>query len=140
MLKAAVQAKAGQMHLLAVTVLTSMQQQDLLQLGITRSLQQLVVERAMAAQKAGMDGVIASGQEAASIRQATGENFLIVCPGIRADDAATDDQKRSVGVSQAIANGADAIVVGRPIRLSSSPCVTAERIQREILHALNGCA
>jgi len=83
MMQAAVAANTSDMRLLAVTVLTSMGRPDLAQMGIDREPVDVVVERALAAQRAGIDGVIASGQEAAPIRAATGRGFSIVCPGIR---------------------------------------------------------
>ncbi len=132
MMEAAAAANSSQMRLLAVTVLTSMGRPDLAQMGIDREPVDVVVERALAAQRAGIDGVIASGQEAAPIRAATGQGFSIVCPGIRPGGPVGDDQQRTVGVAQAFADGADAIVVGRPIRLAADPRATALAIQREI--------
>ena len=138
MMQAAAEANAGaDMRLLAVTVLTSMDGNDLKSMGISGEPEAIVVERALAAQAAGIDGVIASGLEAAPIRRATGAGFSIVCPGIRPGGPAGDDQKRSVGVAQAFADGADAIVVGRPIRLAADPRAAALAIQAEIAGALN---
>ena len=136
MMQAAAEANAGSdMRLLAVTVLTSMDAGDLHSMGISGDPEAIVVERALAAQAAGIDGVIASGLEAAPIRRATGAGFSIVCPGIRPGGAGGDDQKRSVGVARAFADGADAIVVGRPIRQAADPRAAAEAIQAEILRA-----
>lgn len=132
MMEAAAAANTAQMRLLAVTVLTSMGRADLAQMGIDREPVAVVVERALAAQRAGIDGVIASGQEAAPIRAATGAGFSIVCPGIRPGGPVGDDQQRTVGVAQAFADGADAIVVGRPIRLAADPRAAALAIQAEI--------
>ncbi|HYG06341.1 MAG TPA: orotidine-5'-phosphate decarboxylase [Stenotrophomonas sp.] len=132
MLQAAAQANRGDMRLLAVTVLTSMGRDDLRAMGIDRDPAEVVVERALAAQAAGMDGVIASGQEAGPIRRATGAGFSIVCPGIRPGGPVGDDQQRTVGVAEAFRDGADAIVVGRPIRNASDPVAAAEAIQTEI--------
>lgn len=137
MMEAAAAANTSEMRLLAVTVLTSMGRPDLAQMGIDRAPVDVVVERALAAQRAGIDGVIASGQEAAPIRAATGAGFSIVCPGIRPGGPAGDDQQRTVGVAQAFADGADAIVVGRPIRLAPDPRAAALAMQREILDSLN---
>jgi len=136
MMRAAAEANAGDMRLLAVTVLTSMDGADLRAMGIEREPEQVVVERALAAQAAGIDGVIASGREAAPIRRATGPGFSIVCPGIRPGGPAGDDQKRSMGVAEAFAAGADAIVVGRPIRNAPDPRAAAAAIQAEIRAAL----
>ncbi len=132
MMEAAAAANTSEMRLLAVTVLTSMGRADLAQMGIDREPVDVVVERALAAQRAGIDGVIASGQEAAPIRAATGAGFSIVCPGIRPGGPVGDDQQRTVGVAQAFADGADAIVVGRPIRLAADPRAAAQLIQQDI--------
>ncbi|MQP75060.1 orotidine-5'-phosphate decarboxylase [Stenotrophomonas sp. MYb238] len=132
MMEAAAAANTSDMRLLAVTVLTSMGRADLAQMGIDREPVDVVVERALAAQRAGIDGVIASGQEAAPIRAATGAGFSIVCPGIRPGGPAGDDQQRTVGVAQAFRDGADAIVVGRPIRLAPDPRAAAQAMQREV--------
>lgn len=132
MMQAAAEARGGDLRLLAVTVLTSMDGGDLRAMGINGGdPADIVVQRARAAQVAGIDGVIASGQEAGAIRAATGPGFSIVCPGIRPGPAG-DDQKRTVGVAEAFANGADAIVVGRPVRQAADPRAAAEAIQTEI--------
>ncbi len=135
MMRAASQEK-GAIKLLAVTVLTSMDSGDLRRLGIDREPSVAVLERAAAAREAGCDGVIASGQEAAALRQARGPGFLIVCPGIRPAGPAGDDQKRTVDVATAFAAGADYIVVGRPIRQAADPVAAAEAIQAQIAAAL----
>jgi len=137
MMEAAAAARSGELRLLAVTVLTSMDGDDLKTIGIDGEPADIVVQRAQAAQAAGIDGVIASGQEAALIRAATGSGFSIVCPGIRPGGPAGDDQKRTVGVAEAFRRGADAIVVGRPIRQAADPRAAAEAIQREIADSLN---
>jgi orotidine-5'-phosphate decarboxylase len=134
MMRAASQEK-GDIRILAVTVLTSMDRSDLRQLGIDREPSEVVVERALAARAAGCDGVISSGQEAAVLRQATGPGFLIVCPGIRPAGPAGDDQKRTVDVPTAFSAGADHIVVGRPIRQAADPAAAAEAIQAQIAAA-----
>ena len=132
MMQAAAEARDGDLRLLAVTVLTSMDGNDLQNMGISGETADIVVQRALAAQAAGIDGVIASGQDAASLRSACGPGFSIVCPGIRPGGAGGDDQKRTIGVAQAFANGADAIVVGRPISLADDPQAMAESMQTEI--------
>ncbi len=137
MMEAAASANTSDMRLLAVTVLTSMGRPDLAQMGIDREPVDVVVERALAVQAAGIDGVIASGQEAAPIRAATGAGFSIVCPGIRPGGPAGDDQQRTVGVARAFADGADAIVVGRPIRLAPAPQAAARAMQVEISQLFN---
>ncbi len=136
MMEAAAAARGGDLRLLAVTVLTSMDGGDLRQMGISSGEPaEIVVQRALAAQAAGIDGVICSGQEAGLIRAAAGPGFDIVCPGIRPGPAG-DDQKRTVGVAEAFANGADAIVVGRPIRLAADPRAAAEAVQAEIAKSI----
>lgn len=135
MMRAASQEK-GDIRLLGVTVLTSMDRSDLRQLGIDRDPAEVVVERALASQAAGCDGVIASGQEAAALRHAAGPGFLVVCPGIRPAGPGGDDQKRTVDVPTAFASGADHIVVGRPIRQAADPVAAAEAIQAQIAAAL----
>lgn len=133
MMEAAAAAREGELRLLAVTVLTSMDASDLRAMGIDRGdAADIVVQRALAAQAAGIDGVICSGQEAGMIRAATGPGFSIVCPGIRPGGQAGDDQKRTVGVAEAFALGADAIVVGRPISQAADPRAAADAIQIEI--------
>ncbi|HEY5972637.1 MAG TPA: orotidine-5'-phosphate decarboxylase [Pseudoxanthomonas sp.] len=140
MMEAAAAARSGApgsspgqaLRLLAVTVLTSMDGNDLNSMGISGQPADIVVERAKAAQAAGIDGVIASGQEAGLIRTATGPDFAIVCPGIRPGGPVGDDQKRTVGVAEAFQRGADAIVVGRPISQAGDPRAAAEAIQFEI--------
>jgi orotidine-5'-phosphate decarboxylase len=132
MMQAAADARSGDLRLLAVTVLTSMDSKDLQQMGIAGESSDIVVQRALAAQASGIDGVIASGQEAGAIRNACGPGFSIVCPGIRPGGPVGDDQKRTVGVAEAFQRGADAIVVGRPISQASDPRAAAEAIQTEI--------
>ena len=132
MMQAAAEARNGDLRLLAVTVLTSMDGNDLKQLGISGETADIVVERAWAAKTAGINGVIASGQDAGLIRAACGSDFSIVCPGIRPGGPVGDDQKRTVGVAEAFARGADAIVVGRPISRAADPRAAAESIQAEI--------
>ena len=136
MMEAAAAARSGDLRLLAVTVLTSMDGADLKAMGISGEPADIVVQRALSAQAAGIDGVIASGQEAGVIRTATGPGFDIVCPGIRPGGPAGDDQKRTVGVAEAFRLGADAIVVGRPVRQATDPRAAAEAIQREIAESI----
>lgn len=132
MMEAAAQARTGDLRLLAVTVLTSMDRGDLATMGIDAEPHTVVVQRALAAQAAGIDGVICSGQEAAPVRAAAGAQFDIVCPGIRPAGSAIGDQKRTLGVAEAFAAGASAIVVGRPIRQATDPRAAAETMQTEI--------
>lgn len=132
MLEAAIQEK-GALKILAVTVLTSLDQCDLKDLGFTCDVEQLVLSRARRALKLSCDGVISSGLEAAKLRQELGEHFLIVTPGIRpVENRQIDDQKRTVTIEQAFIKGADYIVVGRPIRDAEDPRRAAEDIQQTI--------
>ena len=128
--QAAVDAK-DDIKLLAVTVLTSLDRGDLKDLGFDCDVEELVLSRARRAAQIGCDGVIASGLEAAPLRKELGGKLLIVSPGIRPVDN-DDDQKRVVTPTQAFENGADYIVVGRPIRDAADPKQTAEKIQKEI--------
>ena len=126
-------SEKGHLQILAVTVLTSMDSEDLRQMGIGLDVQSLVVQRATLAMATGCDGVIASGLEAAQLRETLGPEAIIVTPGIRPASGRTeDDQKRIVTPGQALENGASFIVVGRPIRNAPSPRQTAEAIQAEI--------
>jgi orotidine-5'-phosphate decarboxylase len=122
----------GAMKILAVTVLTSFDQRDLDEMGATRNVEQLVLSRARGAVETGCDGVISSGLEAAKLKAEFGRRLLVVTPGIRPVGADTGDQKRTVDVAQAFANGADYIVVGRPVRDAADPRAAAQRIQETI--------
>jgi len=131
-MEAAAQEK-GEMKILAVTVLTSFDRADLEEMGYAGDVGQLVLARARGALESGCDGVIASGLEAPRIKAEFGDRLLVVAPGIRpAGDRPADDQKRTVDVAQAFANGADYIVVGRPIRDAPDPRAAAEAIQKTI--------
>jgi orotidine-5'-phosphate decarboxylase len=122
----------GAMKILAVTVLTSFDQKDLDEMGATKSVEQLVLARARGALESGCDGVIASGHEAAKLKAEFGGRLLVVTPGIRPAGADSGDQKRTVDVAQAFRNGADYIVVGRPIRDAADPRAAALAIQSTI--------
>lgn len=133
-LKAAVEAvkeSGSALQILAVTVLTSLDQQDLNDLGFQCDVEQLVLSRARRALALGCHGVISSGLEAQALRDSLEEQLLIIVPGIR-PVANTDDQKRTVDIEAAFTNGADYIVVGRPIRNAPDPRAAAEGIQRRI--------
>jgi orotidine-5'-phosphate decarboxylase len=132
MLEAAGAAK-GDVKILAVTVLTSLDQGDLDDLGFRCDIERLVLSRARRALEAGCDGVISSGMEAPALKRELGDRVLVVIPGIRpVRNRPGDDQKRTVDVAQAFANGADYIVVGRPIRHAPDPRAAAEAIQATI--------
>jgi orotidine-5'-phosphate decarboxylase len=136
-LDAAVRGRAGsKLRLLGVTVLTNLDRDDLKEQGVDRSPKELAVYRAMLAQEAGFDGVVASGEEAAALRQALGPGVLIVTPGIRPKGAERHDQTRSITPAEAIAAGADYIVVGRPITRAPDPRAAALAIVEEIALAL----
>ena len=121
----------GPMQILAVTVLTSFDQKDFQEFETRKTVQDIVLSRARGAVEAGCDGVIASGLEAKPLKSEFKNRLLIVTPGIR-PAAAGDDQKRTVDVAQAFANGADYIVVGRPVRDARDPRAAAEAIQGTI--------
>lgn len=123
----------GDLKILAVTALTSLDRGDLDDLGFQCDVEQLVLSRARRALEAGCDGVISSGLEAAALRRDIGPRLLVVTPGIRpVENRISDDQKRTVDVAQAFENGADYIVVGRPIRQASDPRTAAQAIQKTI--------
>jgi orotidine-5'-phosphate decarboxylase len=120
------------LKVLAVTILTSLENQDLAELCISGTPLEAVVRLARLAQSAGLDGVVASAREISAIRQACGPEFLIVTPGIRPASAATDDQARIATPASAIAAGADYLVVGRPITGAPDPAAAADAIVAEM--------
>lgn len=134
MLRAAVEAAQG-VQILAVTVLTSLDEADMRDLGFECSIPDLVFSRARRALEIGCSGVISSGLEAPMLRRGLGNNFLVVVPGIR-PVRNTDDQKRTVDVRGAFESGADYIVVGRPIRDASDPIAVIESMQAQIQSVL----
>lgn len=139
MLRAAAEAK-GDMKILAVTALTSLDQGDLEDLGFQCDARTLVLSRARRALEAGCDGVVSSGLEVTALRESVDHALITVCPGIRPvfnDEAPVeDDQQRVATPGSAIASGADYLVVGRPIRDAADPRTAAEEIQRQISAAL----
>ena len=137
-LEAAVQAK-GEMKLLAVTVLTSLDRGDLDDLGFSCDVEDLVFSRARRALALGCDGVISSGLEAARLRRELGDKLVIVTPGIRpVENRIIDDQKRTVTVADAFLSGADHVVIGRPLRQAAEPRAKAEELQAEIRALFEG--
>ena len=131
-MEAAAAAK-GDVGILAVTVLTSLDRGDLDDLGFACDVEELVLSRARRALEAGCDGVISSGLEAPRLREFIDNRLMVITPGIRpVENRPADDQKRVVSVEQAFANGADHIVVGRPIRDAADPRVAAQGIQSTI--------
>ncbi len=133
-IRAAVSAR-GDMQLLAVTVLTSFGEEDMRAMGMTGSVADLVYFRAKRALELGCDGVVSSGLEAEKMRRDLGDKLLIVTPGIRPGanvrDAA-DDQQRIVTAGMAIRNGANHVVVGRPITKAADPIRVIEQMQQDI--------
>lgn len=125
------------LKVLGVTVLTSLDESDLIEAGYDVAPQDLVLKRARQAQECGINGVIASAQEAASIRAAVGPDFLIVTPGIRPAGSTAGDQKRVTTPADAISTGADYLVVGRPILNAADPGQAADVIVAEIETALS---
>lgn len=137
-MRAAVREK-GDLGLLAVTALTSLDRGDLDDLGFQCDVRELVLSRAKRALAIGCDGVVSSGLEVPSLREHLGDKLAVVCPGIRpVDNRPEDDQKRVVSVEQAFNNGADYIVVGRPIRDALDPTAAAEAIQQSIAQLFPG--
>ncbi|MGR9086664.1 MAG: orotidine-5'-phosphate decarboxylase [Gammaproteobacteria bacterium] len=127
-------ANKGNLRVLAVTALTSLDRGDLADLGFQCDVQELVLSRARRALQIGCDGIVSSGLEAPMIRHELGQRLLIITPGIRpVDNREEDDQKRVATVETAFRNGADYIVVGRPIRDADNRKQMAEIIQGQIL-------
>jgi orotidine-5'-phosphate decarboxylase len=123
----------GDVKVLAVTVLTSLDRGDLDDLGFACDVDKLVLSRARRALATGVDGIVSSGLEAPMIRRELGGKLLVVTPGIRpVENKPVDDQKRTVDVAQAFQNGADYIVVGRPIRQATNPQAAAAAVQKTI--------
>ena len=139
-LRTASEVKGSGLEVLAVTVLTSVSESDLWKLGYKENLNlnQLVLDRAGLAEKSGCAGVVCSGEEVALIKHTYGVGFKAVVPGIRPvwGEVKGDDQNRIVTPKNAISNGADFIVVGRPIRDAREPAVAAAKIVDEIKSAL----
>ena len=132
-MEAAAENKGDSLKVLGVTVLTSLDRGDLDDLGFACDVEDLVISRARRALEAGCDGVISSGLEVPKLREHIGQKLLVVTPGIRpVDNKPAGDQKRVVTVETAFANGADHIVVGRPIRDAAEPRAAAEAIQATI--------
>jgi len=140
MMKAAAEAAFEGAHqhvvsrplVLAVTVLTSMDGDDLAEVGVTRAVAEQVTELAVLAKESGLDGVVCSAHEAAAIRAACGPRFKLMVPGVRPTWAATNDQKRIMTPTDAVAAGADYLVVGRPITGAADPAQAARRIVAEL--------
>ncbi len=139
-IRAAMEAR-GDLQLLAVTVLTSFGEEDLRAMGMTQSVEDLVLFRARRALKLGCDGVVSSGLEAERLRNDLGEKLLIVTPGIRPGANVrdgSDDQKRIITAGRAVATGADHVVVGRPITKAEDPARVIAAMQQDIESGLAG--
>ena len=135
-LKAAIKGKnTAPLRLLSVTVLTTLEKKDLEEQGTPLTIDELVSKRARLAYDAGLDGVVASGQEAQSIRRLTNPGFLIVTPGIRMSLVDAGDQTRATTPEAAIFFGANHLVVGRPINAASNPKLAAEKFLAHIAKA-----
>ena len=134
-MKAAVEARGSSLKILAVTVLTSYDDDDLHATGSRFGVSELVKARALQAQALGIDGLVCSGEEAATVRGIVGPKMALVTPGIRPAGSAVGDQKRIMTPGRAISAGADYLVVGRPIVEASDPKAAADAIAAEIAQA-----
>ena len=134
-MKAAVEARGSSLKILAVTVLTSYDDDDLHAAGFRFGVSDLVEARALQAQTLGIDGLVCSGEEAATVRGIIGAQMALVTPGIRPAGSAVGDQKRIMTPGRAIAAGADYLVVGRPVVEAADPQAAAEAIVSEIAQA-----
>ena len=127
------QQKGSEMLLIAVTVLTSMEQSDLQQVGVSNAPTEQVLHLARLAKSSGLQGVVCSAQEASTLKADLGADFKLVTPGIRLPESATDDQRRIVSPTDAIALGSDYLVIGRPITRSSNPVATLNQINQTLI-------
>jgi len=137
MLRAATEAAAGRLNILAVTVLTSLNDEDMQEIGVAGRVSDQVLRMAALAQSSGCQGIVTSPREALMARKAMGEGFAIVTPGIRPAGIATNDQQRTATPAQAISNGVSHIVVGRPITHAPDPAKAAASIISEMEQARN---
>jgi len=131
-MQAAVEAREGRLRILAVTVLTSMDDADLKEAGYATTVAALVARRATQARDLGVDGIVCSPEEAPTVRGIVGDKLCLVTPGIRPAGADSGDQKRIATPAAAIAAGADYLVVGRPVIAAPNPKAAAEAIVAEI--------
>ena len=130
--KQALEQQGSSMLLIGVTVLTSMDDSDIAELGIGRSPAAQVEHLARLAQQAGLHGVVCSAQEASSLKAELGADFKLITPGIRLPDSAADDQRRVVSPPEAMALGSDYLVIGRPVTQSSDPLGTLLKINQSL--------
>lgn len=132
----AIDSSSKQPLLIAVTVLTSMNEEELTEIGVTRSLPDQVMHLASITKDAGLDGVVCSAREAAQLKQNFGPEFCLVTPGIRPASAAKDDQKRIMSPAEAIKAGSHYLVIGRPITRAEDPGAALAAINAEISSSL----
>jgi len=135
MMEAASEALDKTIHkplLIAVTVLTSMSQEDLGELGVTTTVEEQVIMLANLAKSSGLKGVVCSAKEASSLKAELGEEFCLVTPGIRPANTSSDDQKRIMTPAEAMAAGSHYLVIGRPITKADDPLAALEAINRDI--------
>jgi orotidine-5'-phosphate decarboxylase len=128
----AIEVSEHQPLLIAVTVLTSMDEPALNQIGVNAKVEDQVMRLAKLTQQAGLDGVVCSAQEAATLRQALGSQFCLVTPGIRPADAKADDQSRITTPAEAVRLGANYLVIGRPITQAVDPLQALQKIHEQI--------
>ena len=128
----AVENHGGDMLLIAVTVLTSMDDSDLQQVGVNSVAKDQVLALATLTKHAGLDGVVCSAQEATHLKQQLGQDFKLITPGIRLTDSASDDQRRIVLPAQAIEQGSDYLVIGRPITQAENPMQMLQKINSSL--------
>jgi orotidine-5'-phosphate decarboxylase len=130
-----INATGRTMKIVAVTMLTSLSSEDLREIGIDRSVHQVVSMRAALAQECGLDGVVCPVADVPIVRARTSQDFTIICPGIRPEGEAGGDQKRTATPAEAVLAGADFIVVGRPITKAPDPRVAVQKICAELAAA-----
>ncbi|ODS23095.1 orotidine 5'-phosphate decarboxylase [Candidatus Endobugula sertula] len=128
----AVETSSSSPLLIAVTVLTSMTREDLLSIGIDVEPQSQVMRLAILAKEAGLDGVVCSAMEAQALKAALGKEFCLVTPGIRPENTVADDQRRIVTPHQALSNGSDYLVIGRPITQAENPASACSAIYHSL--------
>jgi orotidine-5'-phosphate decarboxylase len=128
----AVENHGGDMLLIAVTVLTSMDDSDLQQIGVNSVAGDQVLALANLTKQAELDGVVCSAQEATHLKQQLGQDFKLITPGIRLTDSASDDQRRIVSPAQAIEQGSDYLVIGRPITQAENPMQMLQKINSSL--------
>ena len=131
--KAAINDIDATTQLIAVTVLTSMTDEDLASTGVVRPMNAQVMALALSAKESGLDGVVCSAQEAKQLRHDFGESFALVTPGIRTASAEGDDQRRTLTPRQAVDQGSNYLVIGRPITMSPDPLLALESLIDELI-------